>query len=230
MRGARLLLILSTVASCPGCVVVSLHPLWSPDVHAEDQFLEGEWVKFDRVFGRDGAPWVVTAQRGGAYEIQIRGDRPETTVTYSAVLARIGDRLYLDIQPKPGSSHTALASIATHQFLRLTKGEDRLRIEAIDRKKFEAAVKKAGGPIRGEEVDIKLVLTAKTPALQAFFKEHGDEVFGEPTILRRRPAAEQAAEAEAPTRPPKPALRRTPVARNIGQAEPAVDGSAALSR
>ena len=62
MRGGRLLLILSMLMSCSGCVVVSLHPLWSQDVHAEDQSLEGAWVEFDRVFERDGTPWVVTAQ------------------------------------------------------------------------------------------------------------------------------------------------------------------------
>ncbi len=185
MCNARMLFLALALTSSPGCVVVSLHPLWSPEVVVKVDKLEGTWVDFNPHFNQVNSVWVITLGQDGAYEVKFTDGRGEKTETFEALVAKIGEDLYLDIRAKP--SKPGLDAIYAHRFLRLKKGRDHLAVQPCNRKKLEALLmKNADVSIAGEAVDIQFVLTSKTPALQAFFKDHGAEVFGPPIILRRK--------------------------------------------
>lgn len=204
MRRALILASLSAITLCAGCAtvvmtclvsvagpailgrimwdnVVTLHPLWSPEVAAQDGRIEGDWVS---ALGDEGDEvWTVAAIDGG-YEIRstVKGASSETA--YFAVLVKLGDSLYLDLQSVPTKFDPT--SISGHLLLRLELGEDQARLSFCDRAKLEKMLGEDGSPLAGADMDTSLVLTSKTPALQEFFREHGHEVIGRSMVPLRR--------------------------------------------
>ena len=191
MRFARMLGLASMVVLFSGCMVLSLHPLHSPDVVVTDRDIEGTWEQLGPDGKEVGNRWVIAANGSAGYDLRVIGGRPETSETYTAVLAQIGEYKFLDLQPIPQKPPACLTTIATHLFVRMRESGESLRIEICDLKKLEAAVRKSGGALSGESVDGRYVLTSKTPALQAFFRAHANEVFGESILLRRKRAVDQ---------------------------------------
>lgn len=204
MRHALFLVGLAAITLCAGCAtvvmsciatvaapailshimwdnVVSLHPLWSPEVVAKDGRLEGEWVT--ALGDEDGEVWTVTAT-DDAYEIRSAAKGVETGTAYIAVLIKLGDSLYLDLQSKPTGFDPT--SIAAHLLLRVELDEDRARLSFCDRAKLERRLGEDGSPLAGEDMATRLVLTSKTPALQEFFREHGHGVVGSTVVSLRR--------------------------------------------
>ena len=121
MNRAGMLLLVFALAICSGCVVVSLQPLWSPEVAARDENLEGTWLLSNPFFkpGQDDL-WTISRDERGGYEIRIVNRPSENVLTHTcfARLARIGESLYLDLQSK--SSERGPDLIPAHQFMRLT--------------------------------------------------------------------------------------------------------------
>lgn len=184
MRTARLLGLGSILFACSGCVVSSLHPLYGPGTEKVSLPLEGSWVDKTGRLDDSGQTWTISPHEKseGTYEIRITGEQGASWTCF-AFAFRLGDHVFLDTTAD--LKNVGPGAIIGHQVFRLRRWEEGFVLERCVPKKMKAAIEK-GAAISAEETEWGFVLTSKTPALQAFFKDHADEVFGERMYLRRR--------------------------------------------
>lgn len=190
MRRPQILLGLLLALPGAGCGVVSLHPLHSNDVLVNNDNLEGTWVPAG-VVPKGKGKWTVDIDPcgKGQYMVGYRFDKGEEHKrnVYMAHLMKLGSVHYLDLflisVDEPMLFETGL--LRTHRFVGVKVEKDTLVFRDIDRDKFPQVVKKAGRGLNVEDVDGWQVVTSKTPALQAFFRKHGEEVLGEPHVFKR---------------------------------------------
>ncbi len=186
------LLCLLLVIPSAGCGVASLHPLHSKDVAARDDNLVSTWVlDSDDPKAEDYGkfPLEITALGTGYWvEYQFHKNIKQERCRYSADLVKLGSAYYLDLLPS--WTGTRLVDEATllrpHQFVWVKAEKDTLTLRPVDRAKLTRLLEARKADLTWEEVDGKLVLTSKPPALQAFFRKHGESVLGEPVVLRRK--------------------------------------------
>jgi hypothetical protein len=190
MRRPPFLLGLLLALPGAGCGVVSLHPLYSNAVLVHDDNLEGTWAPAGVVPKDEGERTVDIVPCGkGQYWVGYRFDKRELhrRHLYLAHLVKLGSVHYLDLflssADEPMLVETGL--LRTHRFVGVKVEKDTLVVRDIDRDKLAQVAQKEGGGLNVEEVDGWLVVTSKTPALQAFFRKHGEEVLGQPQAVRR---------------------------------------------
>jgi hypothetical protein len=186
-RPSTFLLVALTVA-CSGCFVVSLHPLASKETSLRDERIIGTWQQSVPTAADTQTVWTISKhpQEVGVFasllKVQIvSGDK---VWTHSGRLAKLGESLYLDLVFGDGADDSL--TLHPHQFLRLRFADKRAFIELCDMKKVEKVLKEKPTALTAEQIEGKLVLTSKTPELQAFFREFGDRVVSEPIVLERK--------------------------------------------
>jgi hypothetical protein len=203
MRRPQLLLGLLLALPGAGCGVVSLHPLHSNDALVHDDNLEGTWAPAGVVPKDEGERTVDIGPYGkGQYTVGYRFDKGELHQrnVYLGHLMKLGSVHYLDLflisVEEPTLVETGL--LRTHRFVGVKVEKDALVFRYVDRDKFTQVLKKEGGGLNVEEVEGWLVVTSKTPALQAFFRKHGEEVLGKPQVFKRlaRPAGKERREGK----------------------------------
>ena len=113
-----------------GCLVTSMHPVFSPDTEVFLPELLGTWTQGDEV--------EVTFQRDGdkdSYLMTMRMPAFQIDGTYEAHLAKLDDNLYLDYAPVIECEKLDLIGFAalyrTHLISRLALASDGLSINGI---------------------------------------------------------------------------------------------------
>jgi hypothetical protein len=200
MRRPQLLLGLLLALPGAGCGVVSLHPLHSKDVLAHDDNLAGTWaLEPEDPLTKDPvrATADITPRGKGGYRVDYqfhKGGLHERGL-YLAHLVKLGPAHYLDLFPTSGKERTRDGRnlLRTHRFVEVKVEKDTLVIRHIEHDFFLVALEKAGGGLSVKHMDGRVVVTSGTPALQDFFRKHGDEVLGLPHVFRRLvgPAAKE---------------------------------------
>jgi hypothetical protein len=193
MRRPQFLLGLLLALPGPGCgVVVALHPLHSEDVLVHNDNLAGTWapepedpLTKDQVTGTA----EITSRGKGEYWVDYqfhKGELHERGL-YLAHLVKLGPAHYLDLFPTSGKERTRDEGdlLRVHRFVGVKVEKNTLVIRNIEFDMFLVALEKAGGGLSVEHVDERLVVTSRTPALQDFFRKHGDEVLGTPHVFKR---------------------------------------------
>jgi hypothetical protein len=155
--------------------VPSLHPLYTAETIVFREELVGIWK--DKPDDEGG--WTFTKAEKETYTVTIR-DGDETSVL-DGRLVKLGEHLFLDCFPsgkpienaKLGSFYRA-ALVPGHLIMKVKLGE-RLELQMLEPNKLEDLLKANPKTLGHTFVeDGRLIITAPTAELQAFFKKHAD--------------------------------------------------------
>ncbi|MEM8781635.1 MAG: hypothetical protein AAGE65_02170 [Planctomycetota bacterium] len=194
--------VLIAVVAATGCVVVSLHPLYSPQRGTFDPALVGMWAEHKDGGGPEGFWQFETIDDGEhAYRLTLQeeeGDPGE----FVARLVEIDGHRFLDLFPErpelDASVYYQLHLLPAHGILHVEQIEPTLRLRGIDQDWLAEALEADPSRIAHTVVeDDVVVLTAPTEALQVFVVELLDEpdAYSDALELRR---------IEAPAEPDRP--------------------------
>ncbi len=177
MGKLRSIVVLGMVLALAGCVVRSLHPIYTEKDIVFEPSLIGEWAgdRSKEVFvfskhGKDGYKLVYT-------------DAPLTTRdkskqgAFSVQLLKIKGILFLDLYPvKPDLKENLLYKlhlVPVHTFVHVRQIEPTLQMRIPDLDWLNKLLKEDPGAIRHESPPgDAVVLTASTQELQAFWLKH----------------------------------------------------------
>jgi len=177
MKARKMAMALTAVILLPGCLVSSLHPLFTEADLVFEPALLGTWraaekkVTFERTDQKSYRITYVELGRSGD-----GSPAPPNPSVLEGRLGRLGPSLFLDTfvtekLPLPGA--LGLHLVPVHLFWRLRMDGDNLFIERFAPAWCKDAAPPAGIPIRLECVENDWpLLTAPTPDLQAFLTQH----------------------------------------------------------
>jgi hypothetical protein len=167
-----------------GCIP-SLHPLYTEETMVFREELIGAWKEKPQ----DEDSWTFVKGEKSSYRLTIQ--EKEKSSVLEARLVKLGDQLFLDLTPdgdalknaKLGEFYCA-ALIPGHLILKVKLG-GKLELQFLEPEKLQEFLKANPDALAHTEVEDRLIITATTPALQAFFKKHADtkELWGEAAVM-----------------------------------------------
>lgn len=173
-----MLLIVMAGALAAGCTSPSLNPLVSEDVRAADPGLVGAWAKADGE--RDDGSRYSVAEDNGRYVLGWDSGEPgKAARLWSFLLARLGDHVFADLTMTPDEARkledrAGTVAVVAHSFMRVRREGDRLSVWVVNDDWLDEGLRSGTlklAHVRYDDGD-RLLLTATTPDLQAFFREH----------------------------------------------------------
>ena len=180
MRGMRILVVAGLAMLLSGCVW-SVHRLYTEETVVFEPALVGVWA----TAGEEKVA-IVKAGEDKSYEITYRDkDVGEgVAVNYRAHLVRLGEFLFLDVQPDKKAVDDVMEAkpmwylLSTHTFYRVQLKGDAVTVSLVDDK---LVTKPGQAPLAHERIDEKegedgYLLTASSAELRAgLAKRAGDE-------------------------------------------------------
>jgi hypothetical protein len=169
-----------------GCVP-SLHPFYTSLDLAFDPRLLGTWSPRDE----QKETWVFSAHQPDAYRL-VHTDDKGRAGRFQVRLLRLEGKTFLDLYPEelPGepNDYYKLHLLRAHTLLHLKSIEPKLVFTTMNPRWLDKHLEADSGAIAHERYAGGIVLTADTPALQAFMLKHLDtkDAFGKPAELERR--------------------------------------------
>ena len=184
----KLLLPLLAIAVLITACVPSLHPLYTAETIIFREELIGIWKEEPQ---KDDS-WTFSKGEKDTYNLTIHEDKESSIL--EARLVKLGEHLFLDCSPsdepiekaKLGSFYRA-ALVPGHLIMKVKLGE-KLELQLMEHDKLGELLKKNPKALGHTVVENeRLVLTAPTADLQAFFKKHADskELWGEPGVMQK---------------------------------------------
>jgi len=169
VRIHRVLLLLLVLAASPGCLVLSLQPVYEDGWLAWDQNLIGAWHDAD-----DNASLKIDGGEWRSYRVHYEHPIEKGDVT--AFLTIVGDAHYLDLMPPKGEDHGTFLT-PVHAILQVELSSDTLTLTPLSYDWFADLLKHGRSP--GD--------------LQAVFDQRQNALIVSPTSvlrawLRKRPA------------------------------------------
>jgi hypothetical protein len=119
----RLLLFVLAATFAPGCLVVSLNPVYQDDTIGWDATLLGSWQDAEDKSS-------IEIERGEWRSYRIKYVHPIETGTLTGYLTSIGDDRFLDVMPARGEDRGSFL-IPVHAVLRLRLDGDRLELTPL---------------------------------------------------------------------------------------------------
>ena len=170
-------LTLASAAVFCSCGTPSIHPLASDDTKATDPALVGTWAKPDA--DRDEAVYTI-ARAGENYALSVEDRDPKKPEKwdFEVRLVQLGKDRFVDVQP-PEADRDKIDEkwsslfIPAHLFARYEIEGDTLKVWILDKEWLRKSL--ASGAIKLPHTGIDhdwVLITASTPELQAFFREH----------------------------------------------------------
>jgi hypothetical protein len=184
----RLLLIVLAVTCAPGCLVVSLSPVYQNDTIGWDATLLGSWQNSEDKSS-------IEIERGEWKSYRIKYVHPIETGMLTGYLTAIGDDRFLDVMPARGEDRGSFL-IPVHAVLRLRVDGDRIELTPISYDWMNERLR-AGTRIPGLNVVLdqkeNAVVVSPTPILRAWLRKQlrDGPVFGAPAVFTRAPAIAQ---------------------------------------
>jgi hypothetical protein len=168
-----------------GCIIPSLHPLYTDDTLIFEEKLVGKWVE------DDGNIWVFRDAGEQGYEMTIiNGEHIEGQ--FIVHLVELGDMLFLDLFPddphlEQGDFYMCHL-LPVHTFMKVDQIDPNLQLRMMDPDSVSEMLEEDPNLLKHEVRDDGIVLTASTKQLQEFVIEYANEegVFGDPEEFTRR--------------------------------------------
>lgn len=210
---AKQILFYSLAALLGGCVpVLSLQPLFTRQTLVFDEQLLGTWVddanepdlswQFAPLEPAEAErlPNELEGLAEKVYRLKLR-DNEDRQGAFLAVLVNLDGKLFLDVLVDRFPSgqedieemalfYNAFFFVRAHTFIRVDAIGGQLKLRLTNDDAFQKLIEAEPNAISSVSVDERIVLTAATPALQAFVTKYADDerVFAdEVTLERRRP-------------------------------------------
>lgn len=181
-----LLAAIVTAVLFSGCIPF-LHPLYTEDTMVFEPELLGTWK-----FSDDEGTWTfAAADNNTRYRLTTVDGKGERGV-FEATLVALDGHLFLDllpVEPEPtGNDFYRAHILRTHSILRLREGADTdLTMAILDPEWLDKHLKETPDALRFEKTDDRIIVTATTAELQAFFRKHAGnpDVFADPSGMNR---------------------------------------------
>ena len=175
MRVLKILTILAAALLAQGCLVVSIHPLYTENDVVFDESLIGQWSDVSS----DGDSWVFEQAEGKAYRMTVNeeGKQPGQ---FEAHLVKLGEYLFLDLYPEePDGINEFFIShvIPAHSIWRATITADSLSLASLDYDWLTREIKAGRLDVEHEKLKDLLVLTGEPRDLQILVLKHPQEAF-----------------------------------------------------
>jgi hypothetical protein len=187
----RLWLLLPLLSGC----AASLHPLASNDIRTEAPDITGTWrVEEPRDFPALKPGTICTAKRfgKGMYNVQMATVDGKSTA-WEASVVRLGDDLYLDVQPElkelKGRPEEFLTT-RLHGIFLLEVKHDQMALTGFHQNDLHDAAREAGVFTTAGPGSKHHFLASETPKLQEFFRKYGAEIAQQQSqaiVLKRVP-------------------------------------------
>ncbi len=175
-----------------GCIVQSLHPLYTDENVIFDARLIGQWAEED-----SKEIWEFSQQGEQRYKCVVYEDEGEQSIL-AAHLLEIKGKMFLDFFPteldEQGGIFYQLHVLPVHSFAYVKQIEPTLQIRFPSSDWLQELLEKNPDAIRHEELGRdNIILSASTEALQTFWLAHLDTegAFAELSNLQRRQAPTQ---------------------------------------
>jgi len=167
-------LMLLVVSLLMGACVPSLHPLYTEKELVFEPALVGGWTTEDA-----DETWHFAKEGEKAY-ILVQTDKDGRTGRFKAHLLELGNDRYLDLFPEEldweANDFYKWHLVGAHTFLKIGQIGAVLQMAMTSPDWFDKLLKAIPTALRHERIEDRLVLTASTAKLQAFFLKHaGDE-------------------------------------------------------
>lgn len=184
MRTMKILFTFGIVLLISGCVVPSLHPLFTEKDLVFDPALIGTWAEED-----EEEAWIFLKSGDNAYDLIHAAEG--TPIKYEAHLVRLGKFEFLDIypqEPEIKNDFYKLHLIPAHTFWRIWTDGDVLLIARLDPDWLKDMIARKKVKIAHERLDDRIVLTASTKELQKFILKYAEDInaFPDPAELHRQ--------------------------------------------
>jgi hypothetical protein len=192
MLKKKFLLVLITAMLMVGCVP-SLHCLYDEKTLDFDPKLAGCWNEGP---GDKDQKWCFKGDaEKKVYELTITEDKGKAS-RLTAHLVHLDGRRFLDLAPAEDERMEQFGGwyqvhlLKAHTFLRVHQTDPNLMISVMDPDKTKTLLAEKPELLKHEVVEDRVVLTASTDQLQAFFKDENNlkAVFGKPQAMKRLPA------------------------------------------
>jgi hypothetical protein len=178
LRSALVALILATT---PGCLVVSLHPLYDPDALAWEPALIGTWQSTD-----DETVIEIAQDEWRSYRIRYRHPIEEGELT--GYLTSVGNERFLDVMPVRGTDRGVFV-LPVHAAARVRLTAGRLEMTPLSYDWFLDRAKKGIGAL-GVTIDQKqnAVILSATSVLRQWVEAQPKDggMFGATTTFVRK--------------------------------------------
>ena len=188
MKRLFALLIASLIA--PGCLVVSLNPVYDGETIGWDPTLLGHWDDPEDKSSLD-------IERGEWKSYRIKYIHPSESGTLTGYLTSVGDERFLDVMPVRGADHGSFL-IPAHALLRVDLDGDRLELTPISYDWLYEQLRthtSLGGLDVALDQKENAVIVSSTQALRGWLrKQPKDEaVFGSSAVfMRKAPSLDKA--------------------------------------
>lgn len=164
-----------------GCIIPSLHPLYTDDTLIFEEKLVGKWVE------DDGGIWKFEKSSENEYKMTITGEGQ-----FIVHLVELEGMLFLDLFPddphlEQGDFYKCHL-LPVHTFMKVDRIDPNLQLRVMNPEEVSEMLKEDPNLLKHEGVDDGIVLTASTKQLQEFVIEYANEegVFGDPQEFTRR--------------------------------------------
>ena len=184
MRRFTFVVILAVALLAQGCLIVSIHPLYTENDVVFDEALVGTWGD---VSG-DEESWVFEQAEEKAYRMTVNEEGKEPG-HFEAHLVNLGEYLFLDLYPEePDGVNEFFTShvIPAHSIWRATIAGDTLSLASLDYDWLTKGIEAGQLDVEHEKLEHVLVLTGEPRDLQIFVLKHLHEAFeDEPDVAVR---------------------------------------------
>ncbi|MBW8039881.1 MAG: hypothetical protein FVQ85_07785 [Planctomycetes bacterium] len=179
------ILISSLVLLLGGCIITSLHPLYTDGEVVFDEKLIGKWSSENDI-------WEFRPDEGQRYKMRVlSGDKQGHFVAH---LVRLKDMMFLDVLPAElpeefkYNEYYMLHLIPTHSFMKVNQIEPKLQLLQMDVDEVSNMLKADPNILKHEVIEDRIVLTAQPKELQDFMLKYADteDLFSDPLELTRR--------------------------------------------
>lgn len=179
------ILISSLVLLLGGCIITSLHPLYTDEKVIFEEKLIGKWSSENDI-------WEFRPDEGQRYKMRVfPGDKQGHFVAH---LVRLKDMMFLDILPAELSeefkdnNYYMLHLIPTHSFIKVNQTGSKLQLLQMDADKVGEMLEADPNILKHEVIEDRIVLTAQPKELQDFMLKYADTegLFSDPIELTRR--------------------------------------------
>lgn len=172
MRSLKIVLALGFTLLIAGCVVSSLHPLFTVKDLAFDPSFLGTWAGVD-----EDDTLVFKDGEGKAYNLTYITEGQG--LKFEVHLVQLGGLQFFDVYPKVGKEHDAFHLLPAHTFWRVERDGEMLRTAWLDQGWVEEKIAKKKITIPHQLVEDRLILTASTEKLQKFVLKYADDAFSD---------------------------------------------------
>ena len=167
-----------------GCYVQSLHPLASDEIITFDADLVGTWV------AEEDEEFVFTLIDTTRATYTLLCDESGSQARFDATLVELGGATFFDIYPEEPNSESSFYKdhlMRVHNMLKVERSVDTLWVADFDAEWLATMVSQKKVTVDNVPLDGAVLLTAETPALQAFVRKYAKtpEAFNKASRFRR---------------------------------------------